>query len=324
MFSDVLKITPKIEPNDLAAMERSLSTRFTKIAKKFGGGLMDVLKGGGLIGIATTLLDKILNPLKEIQATIEKTLKTGDDLATYSKQFSTSPGKLARLQAFGQATGFDSEGVRMLLGKFQGAVATAAANPTQPSAVRQFIGKKDTAESFFEFIQSMQKMTEVQKSLVQQEVFGERQILAASSFLNADFPKLSKQIGGPSDKDLTAAAAKAAELKSMQDIMSASLQLNEFKNNANKIGPSNILQGAITERVQSARATKQLSSYDHLANISRSIDKLTDLAQDAYVKLAPTLAKIVPAIVDNIAGAAGAVEKSRVIRGMIPGQGKDN
>jgi hypothetical protein len=249
MFSDVLKITPKIEPNDLAAMERSLSTRFTKIAKKFGGGLMDVLKGGGLIGIATTLLDKILNPLKEIQATIEKTLKTGDDLATYSKQFSTSPGKLARLQAFGQATGFDSEGVRMLLGKFQGAVATAAANPTQPSAVRQFIGKKDTAESFFEFIQSMQKMTEVQKSLV---------------------------------------------------------------------------QGAITERVQSARATKQLSSYDHLANISRSIDKLTDLAQDAYVKLAPTLAKIVPAIVDNIAGAAGAVEKSRVIRGMIPGQGKDN
>jgi hypothetical protein len=64
------------------------------------------------------------------------------------------------------------------------------------------------AEAFFEFVQSMQNLTDTQKSLVQQEVFGERQILKVSEFLNADFRKISREVGGPSAEELTAAATE--------------------------------------------------------------------------------------------------------------------
>jgi hypothetical protein len=47
MFSEILKIIPKLDSKDLANMERTLGIRFARVAKKFGGGIMSVLKGGG-------------------------------------------------------------------------------------------------------------------------------------------------------------------------------------------------------------------------------------------------------------------------------------
>src|SRR4051812_12038079 len=100
-------------------MENSLNKRFTSIAKKFGKGLVDTLKGGGLFAIAGVLINKVLNPLQKVQETIDKTLARGSDLATFAKQFHSSPGNLARLEALGQSQGLDSEGLRNLLLKFQ-------------------------------------------------------------------------------------------------------------------------------------------------------------------------------------------------------------
>jgi methyl-accepting chemotaxis protein len=127
MFSEILKIIPKLDSKDLANMERTLGIRFARVAKKFGGGIMSVLKGGGILGTATFFLDKILNPLKEVQESIDKTLKSGDDLKTYAKQFNTTAGNLARLQAFGKATGLDADSLRTILEKFQSSVAQSGA-----------------------------------------------------------------------------------------------------------------------------------------------------------------------------------------------------
>lgn len=324
MFSEILKIIPKLDEKDLAAMQKNLQGRFTKIAKKFGGGLMDIIKGGGILGIATTLIDKVLNPLKEVQESIERTLQKGDDLSTYAKQFSTSIGNLARLQAVGKATGLDEEGVRTLLGKFQSSVSTAAQNPGEITSVSAFVGRKDMAEAFFEFIQSMQKLTDVQRNLVQQEVFGEKQILKASSFLNADMPNLLRRIGGPTEQELSMAGGKIGGLKSMQDVLTAKRELQDLKDKADRMDGSNIVQMARGTDVDLARENKRLGNFDDLKKISMATDKLVKILEDGYLKLAPLLGEGLPALISYAEGMATAAKASRSLKGMAPGNGKDN
>src|SRR5687767_8200002 len=108
MFSEILKIIPQLDSGDLAKLESSLSGRFTRIAKKFGKGLGSILTGGGIAGLALGLIDKLLNPLKDVQEAIDRSLKDSDDLVTNAKQFDTTAGKLAKLVALGKSTGLEA------------------------------------------------------------------------------------------------------------------------------------------------------------------------------------------------------------------------
>ena len=163
------RIVPKLSPGDLSSMGGALTTRFGKIAKKFGKGLLEVITGGGVAGLALGIIDKLLNPLKETQDAIDRMLVQGNDIVTNAKQFGTTAGKLARLQALGKSVGLDPESLerparevsgrrllrlcKILLNRFQFA---SLLRPLAPAGVDDN-GKpipaipRDTAESFFEF-----------------------------------------------------------------------------------------------------------------------------------------------------------------------------
>jgi len=329
-WSEIVKVKPQVDSSSLNSMERTLSTRFQRIAKKFGGGLMSAIKGGGLAALAVSIVDKVLNPLQDVQSAIDKALGNADDLATFAQQFNTSAGSLARLQAFGQATGLDSEGVRMLLGKFQQAVAQAAADPSKPSAVSAFVGKKDTAEAFFEFVQSLQKINKVNPNaanMVQQEVFGGRQILKASEFLNADFASLSARIGGPSAEALSEAANYLAFQNDERDLNRAKRGLKDIQTKATMLAGKDGRGRAfelmeLREQIDLNRENKRLGNFDSLARISMATDKMVKLLEDGYMKLAPALATVLPVVIDKIGTAAKGIETSRAVRGMVSGKGK--
>ncbi len=324
MFSEILKITPKVEGKDLSNMERLLNSRFANVAKKFGGGIMNVLKGGGIAGVAIALIDRVLNPLKEVQESIEKSLDKGNDLAVFAKQFGTTAGNLARLQAFGKAKGLDPEGVRMLLVKFQGAVATAALNPDDPSAVKNYVGRKDTAESFFEFIQSMQKLNPTIQNLVQQQVFGERQILRASEFLQQNFKETGQFLsGGPSTQQITASAEWLSKMQEHREAGTARRDLFDIPTKAHAINDNTVNRLNLGEDIALARENKRLTQFDQLDRISKATEKMEKLFEDAYLKLAPAISTYLPMLIDQIVGSAKALEKSRAVRGVLPGQGKE-
>lgn len=323
MFTEILKIKPQLDGKDLSAMENSLNGRFKKIAKKFGSGLLDVIKGGGIAGLALGLIDKLLNPLKEVQEAIEKSLKGGDDLATYAKQFNTTAGNLARLQAFGKASGLDAEGVRMLLVKFQGAVAQSALKPGEITSTSAYVGKKDTAEAFFEFVQALQKLTPTQQNLVQQEVFGERQILKASEFLHADFAFLSKALGGPSAEQLTAAAEKLGTLNDMKDLLAARRDLKDLPTKAALIGPHTIGGIDRAANLDLSQENKNIAKAPDLEKIALANQKLINLAVNEFLKLAPLVAPLLMQLADKLGIVTSAVDKSRALRGIVPGAGKE-
>ncbi len=292
MFKEILQIIPQIDSATLNAMEKSLGSRFAKIAKGFGKGLLATLTGGGVAGLALGLVDKLLNPLKDVQEAIDKTLNRGSDLAVQAKQFNTTSGELAKLQAFGAAKGLDPDSVNHLIEKFQSAVSEAIADPTKQTSVRQFTGQKDTAQAFFDFIQGLQKLDKNKQIQVQQEVFGEKQILRMSEFLNADFDKLNGKFKGISTEAITQKVDKVDNLDELNKTLGAVRGLKDFNDKADAMTKNMIILKNEQEKRQLEIQNKQIASYQNLANIEAAATEIMNTVKEGILKLTDIVLKL--------------------------------
>lgn len=311
MFKEILQIVPQLSSSDLNNMEQSLGKRFGNIAKKFGKGLLGAIAGGGIAGLALGLVDKLLNPLKEVQEAIDKTLNRGSDLAVQAKQFNTTAGELAKLQAFGQAKGIDPESLNHLIEKFQSAVSEAVADPTKQTSVRKFVGEKDTAQAFFDFIQGLQKLDKNKQIQVQQEVFGEKQILRMSEFLNADFGKLNDKFKGISTDRITKDVAKVDNLDELNKTLGAVRGLKDFNDKAEKMNANMIILRNDQEKRKLEIENKQIGSYESLANIEAASTEILDTIKSGILTLTNLLVKVT-----NLAENVKKVTSSPMVRGI--------
>lgn len=300
MLTDILKIIPKMDSSDLKKLEDQLQSRFTKISKKFGKGLMDVLKGGGIAGLALGLIDKLLNPLQQVQESIDRMLKTSDDLATQANQFNTSSGKLFKLVQIGKSAGLDQEGLFTLITKFQTAVAQAKADPNDQSvsAVRNFTNEKDTALNFFNFIQQLQKMDRNSQLLIQQQVFGEKQIGKMSEFLNLDFAKQFRATGldKQSSETFTKSIDKMAKLSDLADILKVKNENKDIIDKSRVINESMIKQRAKSDALALEKENLQIKSYNDLAAISDTVSKIMLIVEQGVGLIGKLINMVTPFI----------------------------
>lgn len=326
MFKEILKIIPKIDEKDLRAMEKALQTRFTRLAKNFGKGLKASLMGGGIAGIALGLIDKILNPIKEVQEAIDRTLKGSDDLATNAAQFGTTTGKLAKGVALGEATGLEQDNLFMLINKFANSVAEAVQDPNKPSVVRNYTDQKDMVSAFFDFIQELQKMDKNQQLIVQQQVFGEKQILKMADFLQADFAKLYGEmgLGKVSSEKATEKIDKLAALNDLQDKFSASRNFNDRIAKAGIINEGMIRSRDVSEKLLLQRENQRIAAYQNLATLSQSVDKIMIAVEGLVSGLGAMLKWMEPAFkkISNFIDAAAKSPMMRGVKGLF-GQGKE-
>lgn len=317
-----------MDSSDLKKLEDQLQSRFTKISKKFGKGLMDVLKGGGIAGLALGLIDKLLNPLQAVQESIDRMLKTSDDLATQANQFNTSSGKLFKLVQIGKSAGLDQEGLFTLITKFQTAVAQAKADPNDQSvsAVRNFTNEKDTALNFFNFIQSLQKLDRNQQLLVQQQVFGEKQIGKMSEFLNLDFAKQFRATGldKQSSETFTKSIDKMAKLSDLADILKVKNENKDIIDKSRVINESMIKQRAKSDALALEKENLQIKSYNDLAAISDTVSKIMLIVEQG-VGLIGKLINMVTPFINQATDFMQKFLKSPLMRGVrgLFGGGKD-
>lgn len=179
MFSETLKIIPKLDPGEAKKMERTLSERFARVAKGFGGGLKAVIKGS-ILGISLGLLSKLLNPLEALEEKIKNLLGEGTDIRDMADKFGSTPGELKRLQDVGQSLGVSPDQLKDMMNKFAGAVEKARTELEDPTAqisastnvVKNFAGEKNIAEGFFQFLTSLKAQGQGQGRDV---FFGERE-----------------------------------------------------------------------------------------------------------------------------------------------------
>lgn len=328
MLTDILKIIPKMDSSDLKKLEDQLQSRFTKISKKFGKGLMDVLKGGGIAGLALGLIDKLLNPLQQVQESIDRMLKTSDDLATQANQFNTQSGKLFKLVQIGKSAGLDQEGLFTLITKFQTAVAQAKADPNDQSvsAVRNFTNEKDTVANFFNFIQQLQKMDRNSQLLVQQQIFGEKQIGKMSEFLNLDFAKQFRATGldRQSSETFTKAIDKMSKLSDLADILKVKNENKDIIDKSRVINESMIKQRAKSDALSLEKENLQIKSYNDIAAISDTVSKIM-LIVGQGVGLIGKLINMVTPFINQATDFMQKFLKSPLMRGVrgLFGGGKD-
>lgn len=310
MYNEVLNFKPQLDPSDLRKMEKSLASRFAAVTKKFGKGLLAGLTGGGLAGVGLSILERMLNPLKETQDAIDRTLKTAGDVVSNANQFGTTAGRLYRLQALAGTKGLDPGELYAALGKFQTAVAEARIDPTKPTAVRQFVGIQDTAEGFYEFIQALQKLPKDLQIAAQQEIFGEKAILRLADFLNSNQRELADDANLPDSTRLDFALKKG-------DRMSTMAQMLEARRNAEdmirKLGVGKgglINEGMVTARDAQLRAelekeNNRIANYQNLMKIEQTSSAILGLLEKSGLKILNEILGVLKnasSIIDKIPG----------------------
>lgn len=308
MLTEVLKIQPKLDNNELNQMERQLGGRFSRIAKGFGRGL----KIASMAALGAAVLDKLINPLQEVKAAIDRTLGKADDIVTNAKQFNTTTENLLKIRSLANVRGITNENIDMLLTKFQTAVASAAANPGDPanSAVANYVGQKDTAVAFYNFITQLQKMDKNQQLLVQTQIFGEKQVLKMAEFLqDVGFKKSAASLSGVNFAKVAAATEKNA---AKNDTMTANRTVNDLQDMINK---SNVINnGTIRNMNQSeinnlmrennriARSDQAFTAEERLAQIGDSIEQLTNDVVTKIPLLMDGLQKVTDLLRESVKG----------------------
>lgn len=315
MFKEILKIIPRLEVSDLNKMERSLTQRFTKIAKKFGKGLGSALAGGGIAGLALGLIDKFLNPLKETQEAIDRVLKQGGDIVSNAEQFGTTAGKLLKLQKLAQAKGVDAENLNLLLSKFQVAIAEAKADPTKQTAVRKFVDTPDIAEGFFQFLQSVQKMDKNSQLLVQQEVFGEKQILKIADFFNTNMAELTQKLGARPAEEYTRGLMRIDYLSDLNDVLEARRELQDILDKSNVVNADMIRQRDLQAKLELERENQRIQSYKSLATISEASTRMLVVIEKGFLILSDLATKI-----SGLSDIIKRISTSRLFKGMGLGE----
>lgn len=236
MITETLKLIPQIDTARLEQMYKTLTDRFAKIAKKFGDGFKFTAKITGPIALVAGLVAKILNPLEKAEGIIERIMNQSGDTSDAAEDLETSTGKLFRLQSIAKAKGVDQDQLRMLLGKFQAALiqerdnASKPLSPeTQPGILREFIHERDTAENFFQFMQTVRDLPKDMQVKIQNELFGEKMRGRVQAFLNtpeSEIRRLDKDL--PASSKLSQAVNKATSISDERDILRSTTETKDF------------------------------------------------------------------------------------------------
>lgn len=320
MFSEILKVKPQLDNSDLNKMEKTLNSRFKRIAKSFGGGIMNVIKGGGAVTAILAVIDKVLNPLKEVQESIERVLKSSDDIATNATQFNTATGRLFKLIQLAKSAGLDQESLFTIMTKFQTAMAAVKANPQDPNApaLKSFMNEPDTANAFFNFIQSLQKMDRNQQVRVQEAVFGEKQILKMADFLQTDFPARLKAIGMNKigSEKFGKSIDKLANLNDLADVYAVRRENQDIIQKSNLINSGMIKARDAAETAALARENERIKGYENLQAITTAVDRIMTAAEEILNQVGRFFKFIEPAV-NKYISLLERLMNSRFMRGIM-------
>jgi hypothetical protein len=263
MLSETLKIKPKLDNSSTNDMFKNLNARFSAIAKKFGAGLRLSLKGaltGGLVAAGAMAVNRLLSPIQETEDAIKRTLANADDIVTKSKQFETTAGKMFKLQQVAASSGLEGETLNTMLSKFQ--VKLAEARTGKDNVLSNYVNEKDTAEAFFKFAQSIQKLPKDQQVLIQQDVFGERLMGKANEFFQTDYQKRLKEIGARPSQEYNTSLQNLGNLEDMQQILEARRNLQDMLNKNKVLKTTQIIGMDETEKLKLQRENTLITQYE--------------------------------------------------------------
>jgi hypothetical protein len=316
-FSEVVKIVPVVDAPRAAKMEKDLNSRYTKIAKTFGKGLQNVMKGS-LLGISVGLLAQLLAPLEKVEEKIRSMLGQGKDIAEIAERTGASAGDVKRLQIAGQSLGLTPEELNEMITKFSNAL-----DSTREELADEKAGRKKTDElapttallrnfaelsDFDAFLKFLPTLRAAGNPVEIEGEFGQKQTLSVGQDRKT-FEKLvfgEKQTGGA--RKLIDASNNLSEILSKQNVPEKKF-----------VGTDR--NGNVTESTEPF-SNEQLSNFkdvnvvDNLASNLRYMSETQRLLQenetkkqtDDFMRAMASINSRQGSIVENVGGAERAVE----------------
>lgn len=179
MLEETILLKPEMDKGGLEKMFRDLNKRFSNITKAFGQGINMAMKAAPFLAIASLIASKLSSPLEKAEGIIDRILGKAGDLTDSAEELGTSPGALMRLETAFAKKGVTSDTTRMMLGKYQTAIAeeeqAKRTDPKyKPGLLSEFLGETDMVEGLFSLLNSLQGMEMTDRVIAFNSIFGQK------------------------------------------------------------------------------------------------------------------------------------------------------
>jgi len=289
LFTEILRIRPVLDRANAAAMERNLNQRFGRVARRFGQGLRNVVRGS-VFGIGLTFLTRLLNPIKALEERIKSVLGQSDEIRDLADEFGTSPGQLQRLQFAGQSLRVNPDQLRDLMRSFARSVETgreeiAGGKEVSPitKTLQNFLGDEDMAESFFAFLASLRAASPEIRQAVEKGVFGGRQHGAVRRLIDSDLTEQMAKINAPTVEKLDQAINKLADIEAQRRVLEVQRETESLLGAARNITPSMVEQMEGAARAEAQRENRELQQYNTLRQAANDVQIIVGYFQSTMV-----------------------------------------
>lgn len=271
------KIKFSSDTSSLNKMEKDLSNRFTKIAKRFGNGLKAAGKvlalGGGGVTAILGLLTSLLDPITALNEKIDGTLERADDLTDRAETLGTSVSRYAALSGALQVQGLDQGNIDMMINQITTLLGEAKSG--KKNILSEYSGETDIAKVMYQVLQQIRNITDRgEQARVIADIFGQRMVAKLGGVMANGIDEGIRAIGaGINWQSLDTSIKKLGDLQDYQAGLIMNRQLREIVSMANGLVDKTLIdkQQAI-EELKSKNLQSQIKSYDDLAKIAISME----------------------------------------------------
>lgn len=290
--SYILNVKPTISASDGRKLEKDLNGRFARVAKKFGGALRTVgsklrgiIAGGAIAGIGLLMS----NPIKELNSTLDDTLRRYDDIASRAKQLGVSSGQLYQATAIARSAGIEEADFRQMLTAYAVKVGEAKAGKDQMLA--EFVNE-DLLTGFFKMVQSLQRLSPEQRAYFGAKILGEDDVAKLAELINTDVQERHRQLfGNVTSEQTTRAIEKLAGTEGKQSILRGRLDVENLLAKSQTITGETVRLQNELERRQQEIDNKNLSNYEAFMKLQMVAEEGKNILANIQTTISPHVVK---------------------------------
>lgn len=333
MFTEILKIKPKLDNASAKQAEISLSKRFSRVSKKFGAGLKNVIKGN-ILFMSLGMIAGMLNPLKDVEERFRALMGEGNDLRESADLAGTTPAKMQVLRDSAYVTGnISPDKLDGMLKSFMTAVEkareekliadkTGAKLSEESSYVKDWLDRSDMAESFSEFLQSLKPLgqkidgknaydlSEMElRNKVEKSVLGEIQKGGAKRFIDTDYNEAYSSVGSQSPDAINKATENITKQALIDRLLESNRKRNDFINMGGQLNTSRVLDMQTRQEIDDKKLLDQAKAFETLSGMASGLNEILDIMK--------VFIDVVSEGFGHIGSLLKAMNLSRAVRGVV-------
>ena len=290
-------ITIKFAPTNqsLKDTEKKLNSTFDRVVKRFKNGFGKAWKGlriGSGIAAMGTALAALLNPLAQLNDSINATLNKAGNIKDRAQAAGTDIQSYLALQGYAASKGVNEETFNMMMSRMQTLLGQAKAG--ENNALSAYKNETDMGRVFYNVMNNIAKVSQqdrAQGAALASAVFGQRAVaqlgpLVTEGFLQEDLNKLLSGV------NLNKAAASVMTLDRRGDQQAAlqfKREIDDLIQKGEVITPDIINMQDANARSANKLENEQIKSYADIASIDARLKDLQSKLYDFLLKMEPVL-----------------------------------